>query len=118
MKTVNQFVRSARFYACLSFVLAFLMIFGLCPNVFGQALAQIDLQWPSGSVNDPTVSIVVSPQTAIIDIGESQTFTATAYDAKGNGSDVTLDTVFSVPPEAGGYWEGGTYTSDSPAPGA
>lgn len=69
----------------------------------------------AGSENvTPLGYIVISPDSAVIkgDGEEEQTFTAEAFDAKGNSlGDVTKDTVFSIDGDDGGSWESNVYTS-------
>ena len=49
--------------------------------------------------------IVITPDGATINAGESIAFTATAYDVCGNSWDVTAGTSFDIEPEAGGWWD-------------
>jgi hypothetical protein len=58
------------------------------------------------------VSIVISPDTATIKAGETQAYTATAFDEFGNSFDVTSETTFSIDEEAGGSWAANVYTSE------
>jgi len=56
--------------------------------------------------------IVVSPLTATISAGSSQTYTAEAFDQFNNSrGDVTTSTIFSIDPPAGGTWASNVYTS-------
>ncbi|HEY42247.1 MAG TPA: DUF11 domain-containing protein, partial [Dehalococcoidia bacterium] len=58
--------------------------------------------------------IVISPETISIYAGESQTYTARAYDTTGASmGDVTSFTAFSIQVGAGGNWSGNTYTSEN-----
>lgn len=60
-------------------------------------------------------SIDISPNDSTIIEGESETYTAMAYDGFGNEiGDVTGDTVWSVETGAGGSWDENTYTSENP----
>ena len=59
--------------------------------------------------------IIISPDNVFIDGGgaEAQAYSAEAFDAQENSlGDVTQDTNFTIEPEAGGSWEGCTYTSE------
>ncbi len=60
--------------------------------------------------------IVVSPDTATIQAGQSQTYTTAAYDAYGNWrGDVTTQTTFSILQGGhGGYWVSNVYVSKNP----
>ena len=59
--------------------------------------------------------IVVRPETASVDAGESVTFTATAYDEHGvELMCVTEDTIWSIQEDAGGSWDQNVYTSENP----
>ncbi|MDY7079284.1 MAG: DNRLRE domain-containing protein, partial [Chloroflexota bacterium] len=56
--------------------------------------------------------LVISPGEATITAGDSQSYTAEAFDAYGNFlGDVTALTNFSIEPGAGGSWAGNVYTS-------
>ncbi len=58
--------------------------------------------------------ITISPSSAIITAGNSQAFTAQAFDAYSNNlGDVTASTTWSIDAPAGGSWSGATYTSQS-----
>ena len=59
--------------------------------------------------------IIISPDNASIDGGGAgtQAYSAEAFDAQGISlGDVTQNTSFTIEPEAGGSWEGCTYTSE------
>ncbi|MDW7992518.1 MAG: PKD domain-containing protein, partial [Anaerolineae bacterium] len=60
--------------------------------------------------------ITISPDTATIQAGQSQTYTAAAYDAYGNWrGDVTTQTAFSILQAGhGGYWVDNVYFSRNP----
>jgi len=58
------------------------------------------------------VDFEISPEMAIINDGEKQTYTAAAEDEFGNVFDVTDETVFKIESEAEGMWEDNVYTSD------
>ena len=60
--------------------------------------------------NIPT-SIEISPKTAVVESGQSQTYTVSASDDEGNTWDVTNDVVYSITDGAGGFWTDNTYTS-------
>ncbi|MDM7998689.1 MAG: hypothetical protein QUS33_01480, partial [Dehalococcoidia bacterium] len=56
--------------------------------------------------------IIISPDSATITAGNSQSYTAQSFDQFSNLiADVTNYTVFSITPAAGGGWNGSTYTS-------
>jgi uncharacterized repeat protein (TIGR01451 family) len=58
--------------------------------------------------------IVISPETASISAGDTQTYTVKAYDTSGASmGDVTSSTTFSIQVGAGGSWSGNTYTSEN-----
>ena len=57
------------------------------------------------------VSIAVSPVSATIKAGSTETYKATATDAYGNSWDVTGSVTWSISCGAGGSWCGATYTS-------
>ncbi|MGB9834981.1 MAG: Ig-like domain-containing protein, partial [bacterium] len=54
----------------------------------------------------------LSPQTATITAGGSQSYTLLAYDSFGNSWDATSSATFSITPSAGGSWSANTYTSE------
>ncbi|MEM3433259.1 MAG: Ig-like domain-containing protein, partial [Candidatus Methanomethyliaceae archaeon] len=56
--------------------------------------------------------VALSPKTATIPAGSSQSYTLTAYDPYGNSWDVTSSATFTITPSAGGSWSGNTYTSE------
>ncbi|MFH1662929.1 MAG: Ig-like domain-containing protein, partial [Chloroflexota bacterium] len=57
--------------------------------------------------------IIVSPDTATITAGDSQSYIAEAFDAFGNSlGDVTSGTTFSIHSGAGGSWSANDYTSE------
>ncbi|MFO8109239.1 MAG: hypothetical protein R6U17_01755, partial [Thermoplasmata archaeon] len=56
--------------------------------------------------------VLITPETTTITAGETQTYTAVAYDEFGNEiEDVTADTAWSIHEDAGGSWDNNTYTS-------
>ena len=55
--------------------------------------------------------ISISPKTATLSAGSSETFTVMASDIYGNSWDVTNSTIFSLSTNAGGFWSANTYTS-------
>ncbi len=58
--------------------------------------------------------IEISPQDSTIDAGESETYTATAYDEYDNEiGDVTDDTDWDIDADAGGSWDDNVYTSEN-----
>ncbi len=58
--------------------------------------------------------IVISPDTASITAGDSQTYTAEAFDQYDNSlGDVTNDATFEIVTEAGGSWAANVYTSEN-----
>ncbi|MFO8109233.1 MAG: hypothetical protein R6U17_01725 [Thermoplasmata archaeon] len=64
---------------------------------------------------DPTdmSSIEISPSDSTLSSGNSEAYTAVAYDEFGNEiDDVTGETDWSVDTEAGGYWSDNVYTSE------
>jgi hypothetical protein len=65
------------------------------------------------TVNASSVDhIVVSPPAATISAGSSQAYTAEAFDQFNNSlGDVTVGTIFSIDPPAGGSWADNVYTS-------
>ncbi|MFO8110836.1 MAG: hypothetical protein R6U17_10020, partial [Thermoplasmata archaeon] len=58
-----------------------------------------------------TGSIVITPEDSNVTAGDTQTYTATAYDEYGNEFDVTGDIHWSIDEEAGGGWVNNVYTS-------
>ena len=57
-------------------------------------------------------SIKISPTTSTIPAGNTQGYTATAYDINGNSlGDITSSTTWSITSGAAGSWSGSTYTS-------
>ncbi|UCB43247.1 MAG: DUF11 domain-containing protein, partial [Dehalococcoidales bacterium] len=56
--------------------------------------------------------IVISPENTAITAGETQDYTAVAFDEYGNSYDVTEYTSFSIQVGAGGGWSLNTYTSE------
>jgi len=64
------------------------------------------------TVNPSTAtSITISPQSASISAGSTETFTATASDSYGNSWSVTGSTVWSITSGTGGSWSANVYTS-------
>ncbi len=62
----------------------------------------------------PLDHTVISPDTASITAGDSQTYTAEAFDQYDNSlGDVTNDTTFEIVTEAGGSWAADVYTSEN-----
>ncbi len=62
----------------------------------------------------PVSYMIIEPQEASIDVGASQSYTATAYDEDDNEiGDVTDDTTWSINSGAGGYWTYNEYTSEN-----
>jgi hypothetical protein len=62
----------------------------------------------------PLEYIVILPETASITTGDTQSYTAYAYDALANYiGDVTSETIFIIEAEAGGGWVDNVYTSDN-----
>ena len=59
------------------------------------------------------VSITISPASASINAGSTQTYTATASDANGNTWDITSSTSWSISAGADGSWAGNVYTSSN-----
>jgi hypothetical protein len=57
------------------------------------------------------LKITISPKTATLQAGSSETFTATASDIYGNTWDVTGSTQWTIGSNAGGSWSGSKYTS-------
>ncbi len=58
-------------------------------------------------------SISIAPVDEEVVAGEDVTYTATAYDEFGNEiGDVTADADFSIEADAGGSWDGNTYTTE------
>ncbi len=57
------------------------------------------------------VSVAVSPSSATINAGNTETYTATASDAYGNTWDITSTTTWSISSGAGGSWNNNVYTS-------
>jgi len=66
-------------------------------------------------VQPPTLHhIVISPDTASVTAGDSQTYTAEAFNQYGGSmGDVTSGTTFSIDSGAGGGWFGNVYTSEN-----
>ncbi len=63
----------------------------------------------------PVSYMIIEPQEASIDVGASQSYTATAYDEDDNEiGDVTNDTTWSIDSGAGGYWTYNEYNSENP----
>ncbi len=62
----------------------------------------------------PLDHIVISPDTATIAAGASQTYTAEAFDQHDNSlGNVTSDTTFEIVAGAGGSWAANSYTSEN-----
>jgi hypothetical protein len=59
----------------------------------------------------PIYSLTISPASATVNSGSTQTYTATASDAYGNTWDATNATSWQISSGAGGSWIGNTYTS-------
>ena len=58
--------------------------------------------------------VVISPDTATITAGSTQTYSAQSFDQFNNViADISNSTVFSITPAAGGGWNGSIYTSAS-----
>ena len=57
------------------------------------------------------IYIEISPATSTITAGDTQSYTALAYDNLSNYIDVTASTVFSIDVGAGGSWTANVYTS-------
>ncbi|MEF8875019.1 MAG: hypothetical protein V5A88_10210, partial [Candidatus Thermoplasmatota archaeon] len=58
--------------------------------------------------------IEINPQSSTVPAGDTQNYTATAYDEYDNEiEDVTSDTVWSIESGAGGSWSGNIYTSEN-----
>ncbi len=74
---------------------------------FGTLSAQASLNVTHSS----PISIVLSPASATISAGSSQTFTASASDFYGNTWDATNVTTWSIDSGAGGSWASNIYTS-------
>jgi len=88
----------------------------------GYVIAFEDL-WGGGDMNytdrilevvlvTPSWSLVIVPQEATIEAGESQGYRAIAKDNDGVGVDMTAATLFTIDADAGGAWVGDTYTSE------
>jgi RHS repeat-associated protein len=60
----------------------------------------------------PAEYMVISPTDAIITAGQSQSYSATAFDAEENSWDITAETIFSIDVDAGGSWANNTYASE------
>lgn len=61
---------------------------------------------------DPSY-ILISPKDVNITTGESQIYTAMAYDNEGTALDITSATSFTIEKEAGGRWIFNNYTSEN-----
>ena len=55
--------------------------------------------------------LVLTPSLAAIPAGASQSYIATAFDAKGNVWDVSGTATFTIDPAAGGTWSANSYTA-------
>jgi hypothetical protein len=67
------------------------------------------------TVNHGTItSITISPASATIYAGSTQSYTSAASDAYGNTWNATSATTWQISAGAGGKWTGNTYTSDNP----
>ncbi|MFW6047847.1 MAG: InlB B-repeat-containing protein [Candidatus Natronoplasma sp.] len=62
---------------------------------------------------DP-VRIEIRPRNSTVRVGESQNYTTTAYDEKGNLYNITQYVEWSIDEEAGGSWSSNRYTSENP----
>ncbi len=64
--------------------------------------------------DDPAklASLSLSPASASVAAGLSQSYVATATDTYGNSWTVTASTIFSIDLAAGGSWNGATYTAE------
>ncbi len=78
-------------------------VYGVYDGLLGTASLTVD--------DGPVSSIVISPATATLSAGSSQTFTATATDVFGNTWSITSSVDWSISSGAGGSWSGNTYTS-------
>jgi hypothetical protein len=56
--------------------------------------------------------IVLSPDSAAITAGQSQTYTVAAFDAYNNSWDVTAEASYDIDAGAGGAWTGNAYNSE------
>ena len=106
------FPRGSWLHPWINILLAIILIFGMYPSIVGEVLAQTEKVTPDQFKHGPADHIVISPDDATITAGQSQSYTATAYDLEGNDWDVTADTTFSIDPDAGGSWTSNTYTSE------
>lgn len=60
-------------------------------------------------------TISISPESAIIDAGASQSYSCGGFDKKGNSlGDITALTHFTIDQDAGGSWQKNVYTAESP----
>ncbi len=113
MRRRRVYIRDSWLYRLSSVLIVVLLILGLGPNNAVDVLAQTEQVAPDQPEHGPVDHIVISPDTATITTGQSQSYAAAAFDTEGNSWDVTADTVFSIDPDAGGSWSGDTYTSES-----
>jgi hypothetical protein len=74
----------------------------------GELFDEAGLEVTHGAVD----SVVITPGSAVVTAGQSQSFTATAYDELGNSWDVTSSTDFDTNSHAGGSWSGSTYSAE------
>ena len=91
---------------------------GFTLNIAGTKTITLTDGTVSITSNDITVTpgalhhIVISPDTATITAGQTQVYTAEAFDAANNSlGDVTASTTFAIDAGAGGSWSTNTYTS-------
>lgn len=95
------------------------------PGIFNQEIAgDYDIMASYNGVESNTITITVeagdlysieiSPDESTVDTGDSQTYTAVAYDEYGNEIGyVTADTIWSIEDGAGGNWTANVYTSEN-----
>ena len=80
-------------------------------TVLSQGVASAITEFTITSHTSAVDHITISPPTATIAAGASQSYSATAYDQYGNSWNVTPSTSWSISSGAGGSWSGNVYTS-------
>ena len=106
------FALNSWLYKLIAALVTVILVFSTCPNITTNVLAQTEQGTPDKVSPGPVDHIIIAPDTATITAGQSQPYTATAYDSDGKAWDVTAETTFSIDPGAGGSWSGSTYTSE------
>jgi hypothetical protein len=99
-------------HSLISILLVIALILSAYPVIGGVALAQLETD-PTEQVSSRSADhITIYPDNTTITVGQSQSYSATAFDTEDNSWDITADTSFSIDPDAGGFWSDNIYTSE------